>query len=113
MRREPLNTSIPLPHFQSGSGMLNHTGGTFAHSGMIDHPTFPISEVHLGKFPDPMESPSWKVKFQTEVCSKTADPRFTMHWIKGVEMAKSIDELETSRSMQVELTSPTSICLMR
>ena len=30
MRREPWNTSIPLPHFQSGGGMLNHTGGTYS-----------------------------------------------------------------------------------
>ena len=29
MRRQPLNTSIPLPHFQSGGGLLNHTGGTW------------------------------------------------------------------------------------
>ena len=30
----------------------------------------PISEMHLGKFPDPMEFQSWKVNFKTEVCSK-------------------------------------------
>ena len=36
MKRESLNTSIPLPHFQSGDGMLNHAGGTYSHSGMID-----------------------------------------------------------------------------
>ena len=54
--------------------------------------------MHLGIFPDSMEFQSWKVNFQTEVCSKTADPDLTVQWIKEVEMAKSIDELMTSRS---------------
>ena len=35
MKREPVNTSILLSHFQSGGGLLNHTGGTYFHSGMI------------------------------------------------------------------------------
>ena len=38
MRREPQSSSIPLPHFQSGGGMLGHTGGTYSHSGLIDYP---------------------------------------------------------------------------
>ena len=45
MKSKPLNTSIPLPHCQSASGMLNHTGGTHSHGGMIDYPSFPISEL--------------------------------------------------------------------
>ena len=52
MRREPQNSSIPVPRFRSGGGILNHTGGIFSHCGMIDHTRFPISEMHLGKFPD-------------------------------------------------------------
>ena len=46
-----------------------------------------------------MEFQSWKVNFKTEVCSKTANPQMTLHWIKEVEIAKSIDELMTSRSI--------------
>ena len=63
----------------------------------MEHAKFPISEMHLGKFPDSMEFQSWKVNFKTEVCSKTADVHLTMHWDKEVEIAKSIDELVTSR----------------
>ena len=63
----------------------------------MDYPRFPISELHLGKLPDSMEFQSWKVNFKTEVRSKSVDP-LTMHWIKEVEIAKSIDELMTSRS---------------
>ena len=51
--------------------MLNHTGGTYSHSGMIDCTRVQISEMHFGKFLDSMEFPSWKVNFKTEVCSKT------------------------------------------
>ena len=65
-----------------GSGMLNHTGGTYSHSGMIDNPIFLISELHLGQFADSMEFQCWKVNFKTEVCSKSAHAHLTMHWIK-------------------------------
>ena len=33
------------------------------------------------------------------VCQRTADPEITVLWIKEVEVAKSIDELITSRSI--------------
>ena len=56
---------------------------------MMDYLRFRISEMHLGKFPDSKEYQSWKVNFKTEVCSKTADPRLAMQWIKEIEMAKS------------------------
>ena len=46
-----------------------------------------------------MEFQSWKVNFKTEVCSKSADPHLTMHWIIEVEIARSIYELKTSRSI--------------
>ena len=46
-----------------------------------------------------MEFQSWKVNFKTEVCSKTADLHLTMQGIKEVEIAKSMNELVTSRSI--------------
>ena len=36
MKREPLNTSIPLPHFQRGGGMWNHPGGTYSYNDMVE-----------------------------------------------------------------------------
>ena len=72
MERESLNTPIQSPHFQSRSGMLNHTGGTCSFGGMLDYPRIPVTELHLGKFPDPMEFQSWKVNFKTEVLHKNS-----------------------------------------
>ena len=91
-----VDTFTTLP---TKSGVYDHTGGTYSHSGVIDYPRFPISELHLVKFPDSMEFQNWRVNFKTEACSKTADPHLTMHWIEEVEIAKSIDELMTSRSI--------------
>ena len=99
MKRESLNAPIQSRHFQSRSGMLNHTGGTYSHSGMVGYSKASIAESNLGKFPDPTEFQNWKTNFRAEVCLKTANPQVIMLWIKEVEIAKSIDELKTSRSI--------------
>ena len=65
----------------------------------MDNPRFEISEMHLGKFPDSLEFQSWNVNFKTEVCSKSAVLHLSMHWIKEVDIAKSVDDLMTSRSI--------------
>ena len=72
MKGESLNTPIQSPQFQSRSGMLNHTGGTYSHSGVVDYPGASIAEMNLGKFPDPMEFQSWKTNFRAEVCLETS-----------------------------------------
>ena len=69
MSREPQNSSTHVPCFLQGAGVFDHTGGTYSHNGMTDYPIFPISELHLGKFPDSMEPQCWKVDFKNEVCS--------------------------------------------
>ena len=99
MKRESLNTSMPFHHFPSGGGLLNHTGGTCSHSGMMSYPKFPISELHLGIFLDSLELHRWTVNFKNEVCTRTANPQITIHRIKEVEITKPIDELMTSRSI--------------
>ena len=62
----------------------------------IDYPIFPISELHLGKFPDSMEFQGWEANFKTEVYQQIF---ITMQWIKEVEITKSIDDLMTSQSV--------------
>ena len=92
----------PTPRSNQGLGTLNplyHTGGTSSQNGVMDHPRYPISELHLGKFPDSLEFPSWKVNFKTEVCANSVLPQIIMHWIKEVEIAKSMKDLVTSQSI--------------
>ena len=86
-------------NLQSRNGILNHSGGTFSHSGMMDCPRVPIAEWNLGQFHDSMDFQSWKLNFRTEVCKRTVDPQVTMLWIIEVEVAKSNDSLVTSRSI--------------
>ena len=81
MRRESLKAPTQSPHFQSRSGMFGHIGRTYSHSGMMDYPSVPITEWNFGKFLDPVALQSG------------------MLWIKEVEIAKSIDEHVSSRSI--------------
>ena len=99
MKRESLNTPTQSPHFQSRSGILDHTGGIHSHVGMMDYRKVSITEWNLGKCRDSLELQSWKLNFRTEVFLLTAEPQVTVLWIKEVEVAKSIDELVTSRSI--------------
>ena len=96
-KQQDLSNSRNFLH--CGDGISRHTGGTYSHGGMMEYPRFPISELHLAKFPDSMEFESWKVNFKTEVCAKTANRQITMSWITEVERAKSIDESSTSKSI--------------
>ena len=77
---------------------MDHTSGTYSHVGMMDYPSVPYYGMESWKSSDSMEFQSWKLNFRTEVCMRTAEPQVTMLWIKEVEVAKSIDELVTSRS---------------
>ena len=100
MRREPQNSSILVPRFQSGGGLRNHTGGELVLTVVwLIVRDFRFSELHLGKLSDSMEFQSWKVNFKNWSMFKAADPHLTMQWIKEVEMAKSIDDLMTSQSI--------------
>ena len=98
-RPEQQDLSNSRNSLHCGDGISRHTGGTYSHGGMMEYPRFPISELHLAKFPDSMEFESWKVNFKTEVCAKTANPQITMSWITEVERAKSLDESSTSQSI--------------
>ena len=102
VRRDPQSSSIPTPLINQGRGTLNplyRTGGTYSQNGVMDFPRYPISELHLVKFLDTLEFGSWKVNFKTEVCTNSEFPQITMYWIEEVEIAKSSDDLMTSRSI--------------
>ena len=81
---------------------------------MMDYPRVPFTEWNLGDFTDSVDFQSWKFNCRTEVCMRTAERQVTMLGIKEVEVAKSIDEFVTSRSIRGgNIILLISICLMR
>ena len=52
---------VSIRALQSWTHPVSHTGGTYPHNGVMDYPIFPISEMHLGKYPDSLEFQSWNV----------------------------------------------------
>ena len=80
--------------------MTNHAAGigTCTRSGMAI-PSFPSSEMHLGKFPDHTEFQSWIVNFRTEACLKAKNSTLALQWIKEIEEAKSLDDLIDPKSI--------------
>ena len=50
--QQDLSNSRNILH--CGDGISRHIGGTYSHVGMMEYPRFPISELHLAKFPDSM-----------------------------------------------------------
>ena len=70
----------------------------FFQSGMTI-PSYPSSELHLGKFPDQTKFQSWIVNFQTEVCSKAKNPTLAFQWVKEIETAKPLEDLITPKSI--------------
>ena len=97
MRREAQSSTIPNPSQERVQEPLYHTGGTYSRNGVMDYPRYSILEMHLGKFSGSMEFQSWKVNFKTGVCANSQFLHVTMHWIKEVEIAISMDDLMTSR----------------
>ena len=72
--------------------------GTCTQSGMTI-PSYPSSEMLLGKFSDHTEFQIWIVNFRTEVCSKAKNPTLALQWIKDIETARSLEQLITPISI--------------
>ena len=66
----------------------------------MENPRSRISDLHFDKFPDSSHFQCWKTNLKTEVCSKSGCPTIAMVWIKEVEVAKSVDDLVTSQSIE-------------
>ena len=108
MKRESRNTSVFVTPFP-----LNHTGGTWSHSGMMDFSRVPITEMHLGKFPDwnfEAGKSSSRLRFAQEqqqilgsLCIGTTKMR----------LQSQLTNLCRSDQLCGEPISLTSICLMR
>ena len=55
VRRNPQSSSTLNPRFNQGLGeLVSYWMNLFA-NGVMDYTRYPISELHLGKFPDSLE----------------------------------------------------------
>ena len=103
VRRDPQSSSIPSPRFDQGIATLSpssRTGGSCSLNDMMDYPRFQISEMHLGKFTGSLEFlKAEKSILRLKMFAKSAFLHITKHWIKEVEIAKSIDDLLTSQAI--------------
>ena len=89
-----------MPRFQSGGGLLSHTGGTSSLVGMINYPRFPISDFIWEKFPDSMEFQSWNVKFRNWNMFKNQQILISQcNGSKKLRWRNQIDALMTSQSI--------------
>ena len=58
------------------------------------------SELHFYKFLTPTTFAGWKIRFKTVARTCSQFPAEAMQWIKEVEMADSVDDLKSSRSIR-------------
>ena len=100
---EPQDCTIPTPRFARSHGTWNplyRTGGTYNQNCTMENPRNRSSDLHFDYFPDPEDFQCWKVNFKTEVSSHWGCPTIAMLWIKEVEIAKSVDDLVTSQTIE-------------
>ena len=58
-----------------------------------------ILNLHFDKFRNPATFAGWMIRFKTEVRTCSQFPTEAMLWMKEVEMAESVDDLKSSRSV--------------
>ena len=99
MRRDARSSTIPNQSQERFKNLNNHTSGTDSLNGAMDYPRYSILEIHLGKYPESTEFQGWKVNIKTEICANSQYLHITMQWFTEVEIAKSMGDLMTSRSI--------------
>ena len=91
------------PRFQTGPSAGNSFDpkeGRFSNKYEADQQRLQISELHIDKFPSPATFACWKIRFKTEVCTRSQFPTDALQWIKEVEMVDSVDDLKSSLSIR-------------
>ena len=59
-----------------------------------------LMEVRFGEFFDTAVFQWWKTNLKIEICSCSGCLNLGMLWMKAVEVAKSVDDIMTSRSIE-------------
>ena len=96
-------TPVQDQRCQSGPSAINSVipseGGSSKNYG-ADQQRLQISDLHFDKFPTPATVACWKIRFKTEVCTRSQFPTEAMQWIKEVELVDSVDEFKSSCSVR-------------
>ena len=71
----------------------------FPQNSMVGQQRQQISELQFERFPNPSSFWVLKTRFKTQVSSGSDFPSEAMLWIKEAEMADSLDEQKSSRSV--------------
>ena len=92
--------TIPMPTFATkplttSSTILVELPQTY----MVGQQRLQISELHFDKFLDPQSFLVWNIRFKDSATTCSDFPSEAMLWIKEVEMADSLEELKSSRSV--------------
>ena len=101
--------TIPTPRFARRPSTMNSffpAEGGYPQNYMADQTKLQISELHFDTYPTPSTFSCLKIRFKTQVSSCSGFPSEAMLWIKEVEMVDSVDDLESSRSIQGHIHFP-------
>ena len=96
-------TPVPDQRCQSGPSAKNSVipcEGDSSKNYGADQQRLQISDLHFDKFPTPATFACWKIRFKTEVCTRSQFPMEAMHWIKELEMVDSVDDLKSPLSVR-------------
>ena len=90
-------TPVQDQRCQSGPSARNSVvvcEGDFSNNYGADQPRLQISDLHFDKFTTPATFACWKIRFKTEVCSRS------QFLAEEVEMVESVDDLKSSCSVR-------------
>ena len=82
LTREPQSSTISTPRFTRNPdtwNLMHRIERTYSQNCMMEAMRYVISELHLGKFPDPDGFQCWRVNLKTKVC-KHVFPQLTTSW---------------------------------
>ena len=84
--RPEQNQDLRCQSGPSAKDSVIFSGGDSSKNYGADQQRLQILDLHFDKFPTPATFACWKIRFKTEVCTRSQFPTEAMQWIKEVEM---------------------------
>ena len=98
--RPEQNQDLRCQSGPSAKDSVIFSGGDSSKNYGADQQRLQISDLHFDKFLRPATFACRKIRFKTEVCTRSQFPTEAMQWIKEVEMVDSVDDLRSSSSIR-------------